>query len=294
VSPDGNVVVFQHCTSTNVGCDIFAARRNALGLWGTPVAITSGGGNDLSPVTNGTIVVYSSDTGIAGDFDIYYEPVTGIGTATRLDFSEATGSDEENPNISGTLISMERTLPGAVNADLYLFDIATSTLFQLPETPEVDEHLNDVSMNADGTVHVAFAAEDPLNTLDDDNVYLFSFNLLVPSYRVCPLFDTSRSFKAGRVAPLKIQLCDASGSNLSDPALILTATGLAQLDGSASSLVEPESPGQANADSIFRYDATLGGYIFNLSTAGLTTGTWELQFRVSGESAVYAVKFDVR
>lgn len=293
VSPDGNVVVFQRCLSPNTACDIYAATRNA-GVWGTPVAITTGGGNDLSPATNGAIVVYSSDATAPGDFDVYYEPVTGSGTATRVQFGDAPGSDEENPNISGTLISMERTLPGATNADLYLLDIATSTLFQLPPTPDVDEHLNDVSLNADGAVHLVFAAVDPLNPLDGDNVYAFSFNLLAPSYRVCPLFDTSRSFKAGRVAPLKIQLCDASGANLSDTTLVLTAAGLAQLDGSASSLLEPDSPGQANADSIFRYDATLGGYIFNLSTAGLTTGTWELQFRVSGESAVYGVRFDVK
>ena len=294
VSPDGNTVVFQQCVSPDTACDIFAARRNPDGTWSAPVAITVGGGNDLSPATNGTIVVYSSDAEIAGDFDIYYEPVTGSGTATRVPFGDGPGSDEQNPNISGTLISMERVLPGTTNADLYLFDIATSELFQLPPTPDVDEHLNDISVSADGTVNLAWAAVDPLNPLDGDNVYAFSFNLLAPSYRVCPLFDTSRSFKAGRVAPLKIQLCDAGGANLSDPAIVLTAIGLAQLDGSASSLLEPDSPGQANADGIFRYDATLGGYIFNLSTAGLTTGTWELQFRVSGESAVYGIRFDVK
>ena len=294
VSPDGNVVVFQRCLSPNVACDIYAATRSAAGSWGTPIAITTGGGNDLNPHTNGTIVVYSSDAVTTGDFDVYYAPVTGLGTATRLDFSDAPGSDEENPNISGGLISMERTLPGTTNADLYLFDIVTGTVFQLPPTPDVDEHLNDISVNADGTTNLAWAAVDPLNPMDSDNVYAFSFNLQAPSYRACPLFDTSRSFKAGRVAPLKIQLCDASGANLSDPTRVLTATGVAQLDGSASSLLEPDSPGEANADGIFRYDAMLGGYIFNLSTAGLTTGTWELQFRVSGESAVYGIRFDVK
>jgi len=127
-----------------------------------------------------------------------------------------------------------------------------------------------------------------------DNVYALSVNLNAPSYVVCPLFDTSRSFKSGRVVPLKIQLCDATGSNLSDLSLVLTATGLAQLDGSASTLIDAESAGQANADGVFRYDASLGGYVFNLSTAGLVTGTWELRFRVSGDNAVYGVTFDIR
>ena len=292
VSPDGNIVVFQSCQTPHTGCDIYSARRNLDGIWGTPVAITSAGGNDLGPKTNGTTVVYASNAG--GDFDIYYEPVTGAGTATRLQFSDVAGSNETAPSISGTLISMERTLPGQTSADVYLFDIATNTLFQWPATPDIDEHLVDVAEAADGTVRVVWAHVDPLHPDEGDNVYAMSVNFNAPSYVVCPLFDTSRSFKSGRVVPLKIQLCDATGSNLSDLSLVLTATGLAQLDGSASTLIDAESAGQANADGVFRYDASLGGYIFNLSTAGLATGTWELRFRVSGDNAVYRVTFDIR
>ena len=294
VSPDGSTVVFQQCVSPNVGCDINAAHRQADGTWSEPIVITSGGGNDLSPRTNGTIVVYSSDSAASGDFDIYYEPVSGTGTATRLELMDAPGSDEENPSISGTLISMERTLAGGTNADLYVFDIATNTLFQLTATPAIDEHLNDISTLSDGRVHVVWAHVDALNPADGDNVYALSFNLSAPSYRVCPLFDASRSFKAGRVAPLKIQLCDASGANLSSTGLVLTATALVQIDSTASTVLEPESPGQANPDGLFRYDAALGGYIFNLSTAGLSSGTWELRFRVGEHAAVYGIRFDVK
>jgi hypothetical protein len=294
VSPDGNVVVFQQCASPNTGCDILVSTRSSDGTWGGPIAITSGGGNDLSAATNGTMVVYSSDAYASGDFDLYYAPVTGGGPATRVVFDDLEGSDEENPNISGTLVSMERTLPGETNADLWLFDIATDTVFQLPPTADVDEHLNDISVNADGTVHVVSAGVDPLNPGDSDNVYAFSFSMAEPSYLVCPLFNTSRSFKAGRVAPLRIRLCDASGNNLSDSALVLTATRLVQLDTTASSVPEPESPGEANGDGLFRYDPTLGGYIFNLSTAGLAVGTWELRFTVSGQTREYAVRFDIR
>ena len=294
VSPDGNTVVFQQCTSPGVGCDIYAAHRQADGTWSEPIAITAGGGNDLSPDTNGTFVVYASDNAATGDFDIYYEPVSGLGTPTRLELSDAPGSSERNPTISGTLISFERTLPGATNADLYVYDTATDTLFQLPATPDIDEHLNDISMLPDGTVHVAWAHTDPLNPADGDNVYTLSFNLSAPSYQVCPLFDTSRSFKAGRVAPLRIQLCDASGANRSSSELLLTATALTKIDNSASAVLEPESPGQANADGLFRYDAALGGYVFNLSTGGLTSGTWELQFSVAGDMAVYGIRFDVK
>ena len=46
----------------------------------------------------------------------------------------------------------------------------------------------------------------------------------------------------------------------------------------------------------FRYDPTLGGsggYIFNLSTKGLTTGTWKVTFTVNGAGS-YFVTFDIK
>lgn len=291
VSPDGNVVVFQSCSGDSAfACDIYSTRRNLDGTWSTPIALTSGGPIEYDPKTNGTIVVYNSAG--EGESDIYYAPVTGAGPATKL--KVAPLSSENGVSISGTMIAFQSTLQGEDFPDIYLFDTATNTLFQLPPTPDMQEGLADVSVAADGTVRVVWSQVDPLDPTVDYDVYAMSFNLNRASYAVCPLFDASRSFKAGRVAPLKIQLCGSNGSNLSDPARVLTATGLVQLDNSASTVLELESAGQANSDGVFRYDASLRGYIFNLSTAGLTTGTWELRFRVSGDNAVYGIKFDVR
>lgn len=69
-------------------------------------------------------------------------------------------------SISGVLVSFERTLAGATNADFYVFDVGSNTLFQLQSTPDVDEDLNDISVIADGTVHVVWAHSDPLNPAD--------------------------------------------------------------------------------------------------------------------------------
>ena len=52
-----------------------------------------------------------------------------------------------------------------------------------------------------------------------------------------------------------------------------------------------EDSGNANADGNFRYDASLQGYIFNLSTVGLAIGTWELQFTVSGDPTTHTARF---
>jgi hypothetical protein len=64
------------------------------------------------------------------------------------------------------------------------------------------------------------------------------------------------------------------------------------VDGAASSAELPRS--NANPDSDFRYDGTLPGYIYNLKTTGLATGTWKLTFTVSGDPTAYSIQFDVR
>ena len=52
--------------------------------------------------------------------------------------------------------------------------------------------------------------------------------------------------------------------------------------------------GSANPDANFRYDGGLGGYIFNLKTTGLTTGTYALEFSVTGDPVKHRVQFKVR
>jgi hypothetical protein len=55
-----------------------------------------------------------------------------------------------------------------------------------------------------------------------------------------------------------------------------------------------EDAGNANPDLGFRYDAELGGYIFNLKTTVLATGTWELRFTAGTAPTVYGAAFQVR
>jgi hypothetical protein len=115
-----------------------------------------------------------------------------------------------------------------------------------------------------------------------------------PSYNVCSvLYDQTKSHKLGSTVPIKIQVCDGSGVNISSPGLPVTATGLAKLDPTASATVDDS--GSANSpDNNFRYDVTLAGYIFNLSTKGLTTGTWVLSFTVGADPTVKTVQFDIK
>jgi len=52
--------------------------------------------------------------------------------------------------------------------------------------------------------------------------------------------------------------------------------------------------GNSNPDFDFRYDASLGGYIFNLQTTGFVTGSYLLSFVAENSPTVYSVGFQVR
>jgi len=58
-----------------------------------------------------------------------------------------------------------------------------------------------------------------------------------------------------------------------------------------SGALEPSSSSKAEVG--FRYDATLDGYIFNLSTKELPTGTYQLRFVADADPITQAVRFEV-
>jgi hypothetical protein len=116
-----------------------------------------------------------------------------------------------------------------------------------------------------------------------------------PRYRVCLLYDPTKAVKSGSNIPIKLQLCDSSGNDLSSSSIVLQATRVVQVSTSISGAVEDS--GNANPDNNFRFDATLGstgGYIFNLKTTGLSTGTYAVNFTVTGDSFVYGANFQVK
>jgi hypothetical protein len=114
-------------------------------------------------------------------------------------------------------------------------------------------------------------------------------------YDICVLYDQSKAHKLGSTIPVRLQLCDGT-TNVSSASIVVNATGLVLV--SDSTPADAEDSGNANPDNDFRYSADLGGdggYIFNLSTKGLGSGTWKLNFTVDGQShASYAVYFAIK
>ena len=110
-------------------------------------------------------------------------------------------------------------------------------------------------------------------------------------YAIRPLYAVVAK-QSGSTYPIKLQLGDAMGNNLSSPLVVVHAVGVTQTASGASTPLL--SAGNANPDLDFRYDASLGGYIFNLKLTGYATGTYSLQFRAGNDPAIHSALFQVR
>lgn len=189
--------------------------------------------------------------------------------------------DKTAPTLSPNVLPIPVLLNGSATASAN----ASDTLSGL-----VSSACDAVVTNTVGTFNVNCTATDKAgNTATASVSYTVSF-------KICALYDQSKSHKAGSTVPVKLQLCDAYGVNYSSISNVLQAKSVSKVDNSALGILDDS--GAANApDMNFRYDSTLGGsggYIFNLSTKGLTTGTWKLTFTVNGQPTTYFVQFDIK
>jgi hypothetical protein len=130
-----------------------------------------------------------------------------------------------------------------------------------------------------------------VNTADNaGNSATMAINYTV-GYGVVALYDQTKTHKAGSTVPIKIRLVDANVANVSSSTIVPHALSVIQVSSQVSS--EFSDAGNSNPDFDFRYDSALGGYIFNLKTTGLATGTYLLSFS-AGSAGPYAVGFQVR
>jgi VCBS repeat protein len=115
---------------------------------------------------------------------------------------------------------------------------------------------------------------------------LYSFGGFLP-----PIPDDSAGlFKLGSVVPVKFRLTDASGLSV--------ATAVARLSlqlymggQPVGTPIDATPPGNADVGDLFRYDGSQ--YIYNLSTKGLTVGTWQLQVRLD-DGTVHSVAIGLK
>lgn len=141
VSPDGNVVTWERCPITSLSnCDVQMAVRNGT-TW-TVSDVTATLAPEGFPDTNGKVVTWTADTG-AG-YDVFWRPVAG-GAVQQLQQS----GNQVHPSISGDAIAFEGD--GNNGTDLFIYHMLDNKLYQLTNTPGVNESLNDITKVGDTT-----------------------------------------------------------------------------------------------------------------------------------------------
>jgi uncharacterized protein len=110
------------------------------------------------------------------------------------------------------------------------------------------------------------------------------------TFNICVLYDQTKAVKSGAAYPIKLQLCDVNGNNVSSPDITLHAVGVGQV--SSTSYGDVIASGNANPDNNFRFDS--GYYIYNLKTAGLGTGVYNLYFTAGTDPVLHTVQFQVK
>lgn len=115
---------------------------------------------------------------------------------------------------------------------------------------------------------------------------------LVVTYNICLLYNPTFAKKSGSTYPIKLQICDANGNNLSSSSIVLQAQSVTVASTNAPGPLDDS--GDSNPDFDFRYDSTLPGYIFNLSLKGVSTGSYNLNFTVSGDPVTHSAAFQVK
>lgn len=98
--------------------------------------------------------------------------------------------------------------------------------------------------------------------------------------------DDSSTFKLGSTIPVKFQLWDANGNNIS---AALAYIYLAKItNGIVGREINATSTSAATTGNLFRYDSTTNQYIFNLATKPLPIGTWRIRISLDDGTSKYA------
>ena len=110
------------------------------------------------------------------------------------------------------------------------------------------------------------------------------------SYGICLRYDPSRPKNGGSTLPIKLQLCNASGGNVSSPAVVVRVLRVFLLSSSAQSDLAQSGP--AHAPLEFRFSE--GQYILNQSLKGFAAGTYGLQLKAGNDPTIHTLQFEVR
>ncbi len=145
-----------------------------------------------------------------------------------------------------------------------------------------------VTCSDQGSYTLTLTANDGVNAPVSNDAQLTVTQPVTTAYTIKPLFDQRKAAEEGSTIPVKLQVLDAHGHNVSSTNLTVTAV---DVDGNSHLL---HTDGHANPRNVFRYDRSLRGYILNLNTDGLRPGTHTLHLTIGSDQTVYSLTFVIR
>ena len=116
-----------------------------------------------------------------------------------------------------------------------------------------------------------------------------AFNL-ANIYGVNALYNADKANHSGSTIPLKIEITDDAGDNLGSIDVFVQALYVVDQYGNQ---VPLQSPGNANPDDLFQYNALTDTYQFNLKTTGYASGEYTLYFAIGDDPTLYSLSFTV-
>jgi hypothetical protein len=316
--------------TTSTGCDTTSVTADTTGVTLTCTS-TSGGGSANQSVTikrdatapsvscgSADGAWHSSDVSIACTASDNFSQLANAGDANfSLTTSVPAGTETENAStesrnvydnagnvatagpVSGNKVDKKAptiAITTPTNA-VYLLNQSVAASFTCQDGGAGVATCNGTAPNG-GNIDTSSAGSKSFSVSATDNVGSVASPQSVAytvGYGVIALFDQTKAAKSGSTIPIKVQLVDVLGHNVSSAALAVHAVSLIQIATSAPQTIN--DAGNSNPDANFRFDSSLGaggGYIFNLKTTGLPMGTYRLSFIVDNAPGIYSVQFAVR
>jgi hypothetical protein len=243
-------------------------------------------------------IEYSTDSG--DSWVEYTDPFTWSDEGTTVILARATDFSGNTSEPTDITVKIDTTPPVITSTVPLIVSIGDSVVVDYTCTDPgeatgdgsgIASCTSDIGGSLDtsvpGTVSFTVTAVDNVS-----NTATQTFTVTV-KYKVCYLYNENKPQPATGAVPIKIQLCDASGNNLSDSTIVLTAT---RVDDGAFAL-EPQDSGSSNSDPTFefRWNDSLVGYIYNLNVDGIEAGDHVLHFTVSTTPGVeYSAVFKTK
>lgn len=240
-------------------------------------------------VTSGSLALSDAFTGTlaraigenVGSYQIS-QGTLALGSNYQLSFAGADftitpapltiAADGKTMILGGAMPPLTTSYIGFVNGDTATSLTAQPTLATVPANSAVGSY----EITVGGAV-------------DANYIITYKPGALFITYGICYWYDPTKAVQHNATVPIKVQLCNASGINVSSPDIVLHAFQVALTSGGTGQL---EDSGNANPDQDFRYVGN--GYMFNLSTQPLISGTWVLSFTATGDPVAHLAGFGVR